>query len=90
MLSLFYPLRYLDTLTISRPVLPYTDMPVYKAKVSENTFDIETIRQLESLSKSLGGLTECKRLGFVYEDDKGPVLVVRRVGLPMIESTGFF
>jgi hypothetical protein len=39
--------------------------------MSDNTFDIETVRQLEALSKSLGGLTECKRLGFVYEDEKG-------------------
>ena len=34
-----------------------------------NTFDFETMRQLESLSKELGGLDECKRLGFVYEDE---------------------
>lgn len=36
-----------------------------------NTFDIESVRQIESLAKSLGGLKECKRLGFIYEDDQG-------------------
>jgi hypothetical protein len=39
--------------------------------MSQNTFEIETLRQVEILSQSLGGLAECKRLGFVYEDDKG-------------------
>lgn len=48
--------------------------------MSENTFDIQTIRQLEALSKSLGGLTECRRLGFVHEDDKG-VLSLSSAGL---------
>jgi hypothetical protein len=38
--------------------------------MSENTFDIESVRQIEALSKSLGGLTECKRLGFIYEDEQ--------------------
>jgi hypothetical protein len=57
----------------------------YKASVSENTFDIETIRQLETLTKSLGGLPECKRLGFVYEDDKG-VLSLSSAGLGYLLS----
>jgi hypothetical protein len=53
--------------------------------VSENTFDIGTVRQLETLSKSLGGLTECKRLGFIYEDDKG-VLSLSSAGLGYLLS----
>jgi hypothetical protein len=53
--------------------------------MSGNTFDIETIRQLKSLSKSLGGLTECKRLGFVYEDDNG-VLSLSSAGLGYLLS----
>jgi hypothetical protein len=39
--------------------------------MSENTFDIESVCQLEALSKSLGGIAECKRLGFVFTDEKG-------------------
>ena len=34
-----------------------------------NVFDIGTLRPLEALIKELGGLDECKRLGFVYEDE---------------------
>jgi hypothetical protein len=37
--------------------------------MSDNVFDIETLRPLEALSKLLGGFDECKRLGFVIEDD---------------------
>jgi hypothetical protein len=37
------------------------------------TYDIETVRQVETLSKFLGGLAECKRLGFIHEDDQGVV-----------------
>ena len=39
--------------------------------MSENTFDIETVRQIDALVKSLGGLAECKRLGFIFEDGQG-------------------
>ena len=38
-----------------------------------NTFDFETGPQIEALSKSLGGIDECKRLGFVCEDEQGIV-----------------
>jgi hypothetical protein len=36
-----------------------------------NAFDIETVRQIDALSKELGGLDRCERLGFVCEDDQG-------------------
>jgi hypothetical protein len=36
-----------------------------------NTFDIETARQIELLAKEVGGLDECKRLGFIFEDKQG-------------------
>jgi hypothetical protein len=39
--------------------------------MSENTFDIESVRQIEALTQELGGLTECKRLGFIFEDEQG-------------------
>lgn len=39
--------------------------------MSENAFDIETVRQIDVLAQSLGGLPECKRLGFVVADDQG-------------------
>ena len=39
--------------------------------MSENTFDIESVRQIEVLAKELGGLPECKRLGFIFEDGQG-------------------
>lgn len=35
----------------------------------DNVFDIETLRPLEALVKELGGLDECRRLGFVCEDE---------------------
>jgi hypothetical protein len=39
--------------------------------MSENIFDIEAVRQIEALSKDLGGLDVCKRLGFIFEDEHG-------------------
>jgi len=39
--------------------------------MSKNTMDIETVRQIDELAKSLGGLAESKRLGFNLEDEKG-------------------
>jgi len=39
--------------------------------MSQNTFEIGSVRQLEALIKELGGVAECKRLGFVYEDEQG-------------------
>jgi hypothetical protein len=35
----------------------------------DNVFDIEHHRPLETLIRELGGLAECKRLGFVFEDE---------------------
>lgn len=37
--------------------------------MTNNIFDIEHNRPLETLIKELGGLDECKRLGFVFEDE---------------------
>jgi hypothetical protein len=39
--------------------------------MSENPFDIESLRQIESLAESVGGLPECKRLSFLYTDEQG-------------------
>jgi hypothetical protein len=39
--------------------------------MSDNVYDIESGRTLEALVKDLGSIAECKRLGFVFEDDKG-------------------
>lgn len=36
-----------------------------------NTIDFETGTTLNQLIRLLGGLAECQRLGFVFEDDKG-------------------
>jgi hypothetical protein len=38
--------------------------------MSDNVFDFETLSSLEGLVKHLGGLDECKRLGFVFEDER--------------------
>jgi hypothetical protein len=38
--------------------------------MSDNVFDFETLQPLEALVKHLGGLNECKRLGFVFEDEQ--------------------
>jgi hypothetical protein len=37
--------------------------------MSDNVFDMGTLRPLEALIKELGGLDECRRLGFVFEDE---------------------
>jgi hypothetical protein len=39
--------------------------------MSGNTFDIESVRQIETLKQELGGVDECKRLGFIFEDERG-------------------
>jgi hypothetical protein len=57
----------------------------YKLPMSENTFDIDAVRQIEALSKSLGGLAECKRLGFIHEDDQG-VMSLSTAGLGYVLS----
>jgi len=48
--------------------------------MSDNTFDIDSVRQIEALSKSLGGLAECRRLGFIFEDGQG-VMSLSTAGL---------
>ena len=53
--------------------------------MSENTFDIDSVRQIEALSKSLGGLAECKRLGFIFEDGQG-VMSLSTAGLGFLLS----
>jgi hypothetical protein len=37
--------------------------------MSDNVFHIGTLRPLEAAIRELGGLDECKRLGFVFEDE---------------------
>jgi hypothetical protein len=37
--------------------------------MSDNVFDIGSHRPLETLIKELGSLDECRRLGFVFEDE---------------------
>lgn len=37
--------------------------------MSDNVFDMGALRPLEALIRELGGLDECKRLGFVFEDE---------------------
>ena len=37
--------------------------------MSDNVFDMGTLRPLEALIRELGGLDECKRLGYVFEDE---------------------
>jgi hypothetical protein len=37
--------------------------------MSDNVFDMATLRPLDALIKELGGLDECRRLGFVFEDE---------------------
>jgi hypothetical protein len=37
--------------------------------MSDNVFDIQTHRTVEALTRELGSLDECRRLGFVCEDE---------------------
>ncbi len=47
-------------------------MLCYKFQMAENnTIAIETGTTLNQLIRQLGGLTECQRLGFVFEDEQG-------------------
>lgn len=39
--------------------------------MTDNAFDIESVRQIEALTKALGSLEECKRLGFIFHDQQG-------------------
>lgn len=48
--------------------------------MSDNTFDIDSVRQIRALTHSVGGLEECKRLGFIFEDEQG-VMSVSVAGL---------
>ena len=44
----------------------------YKFQMADNnTIDFETGTTLNQLIKRLGGLHECQRLGFVFEDENG-------------------
>jgi len=53
--------------------------------MSENAFDIDSVRQIKALTQSLGGLAECKRLGFIFEDQQG-VMSVSVAGLGYLLS----
>jgi hypothetical protein len=71
--------------------LPVARKAPIKHGMSNNVFDIETHRTLEALIQELGGLDECKRLGFVFEDENrimslsvagmGYLLFVKTVGV---------
>jgi hypothetical protein len=50
-----------------------------------NAYDIETMRQLDSLAAAIGGIAECKRLGFVHEDERG-VMSLSTAGLGYLLS----
>ena len=39
--------------------------------MAENAIDFETGKTLNALVQRLGGLDECLRLGFIYQDKKG-------------------
>jgi hypothetical protein len=56
---------------VSTTCLAFTDGAEsgYVYGMSDNVFDIGTLRPLEALIRHLGGLDECKRLGFVCEDE---------------------
>jgi hypothetical protein len=41
----------------------------YNCGMSDNVFDIGSHRPLETPIQELGGLEECQRLGFVFEDE---------------------
>jgi hypothetical protein len=53
--------------------------------MSQNIFDIESVRQIEALEKSVGGLVECKRLGFIFEDAQG-IMSLSTAGLGYLLS----
>ena len=48
--------------------------------MSDNEFDIGSHRPLETLIKELGGLDECRRLGFVFEDEN-KIMALSTAGL---------
>lgn len=37
----------------------------------ENVFSFDHVRQIEKLKELVGGLDECKRLGFIFTDEDG-------------------
>lgn len=43
----------------------------YDHRMSDNVFGIESARTLDGLARALGGIAECKRLGFAFEDENG-------------------
>lgn len=53
----------------------------YGERMSDsNAIEFEHLPQIEQLVKSLGGIAECLRLGFVYENEQGVI---------MLSSAGF-
>jgi hypothetical protein len=48
--------------------------------MSDNVFDMATLRPLEALIRELGGIAECKRLGFVFEDEN-KIMSLSSVGM---------
>jgi hypothetical protein len=53
--------------------------------MSQNTFDIGSVRQIDALVKSVGRLEECKRLGFIFEDPQG-IMSLSTAGLGYLLS----
>jgi hypothetical protein len=51
----------------------------------DNVFDMETLRPLDALIRELGGLDECRRLGFVFEDENG-IISLSHAGLGYLLS----
>lgn len=39
--------------------------------MSDNIFAFDSVRQIERLKETVGGLEECKRLGFIHVDEQG-------------------
>src|ERR1700733_3524832 len=68
-----------------RHVIARIPSACYKFGMSANTFDIDSVRQIKVLSKSLGGIAECKRLGFIFEDGQG-VMSLSTAGLGYLLS----
>jgi len=37
----------------------------------QNVFDFHSLKQIDRLTELVGGLDECKHLGFIFVDEKG-------------------
>ena len=57
----------------------------YDREMPDNVFDMATVRPLEALIRELGGLDECRRLGFVFEDENS-IMSLSHAGLGYLLS----